>query len=354
MGGGASKAKKPEENYKAEEKNKNDDRNDPDVANVNAANTVTDVVALPAESGSSEKLMNSAFVFIKPHANNPDTQKLIASTLQSRGIQIVREGEFSGPQIDEDMLIDRHYYAIASKATLMQAKDIPVPKEKFQAVYNVSWDDVLASNRAFNAVEAQKELGVDIAGLNALWLNTPLQKFGGGFYCGEIPHTDSSKPSIFTFNAFFMTMRGKFVAPSASIHYYVVKFDPAVLSWGTFRSSVLGPTDCSKAPADSLRGKLFAEWQQFGLSAEPNVSDNCVHASASPLEGLGERLNWLKVNLADDEFGRAVLAAGISEDTVKTWTLDAQVHGKSIFDQLEDKNAQDCLDTMIKLNANPE
>ena len=29
-----------------------------------------------------------------------------------------------------------------------------------------------------------------------------------------------------TFNAFFMTMRGKFTTPGTSIHYYVVQFDP--------------------------------------------------------------------------------------------------------------------------------
>jgi hypothetical protein len=32
------------------------------------------------------------------------------------------------------------------------------------------------------------------------------------------------------FNAFFMTMRGKFTAPGTSIHYYVVEFDPTKLS----------------------------------------------------------------------------------------------------------------------------
>jgi len=29
-----------------------------------------------------------------------------------------------------------------------------------------------------------------------------------------------------------------------------------------------------------------------GMAAPPNTSDNCVHASASPLEGLAERMNW--------------------------------------------------------------
>ena len=53
-------------------------------------------------------------------------------------------------------------------------------------------------------------------------------KFGGGFYCGKL--AIESKEPIYCFNAFFMTMRAKFTAPTASIHYYVVTLPPA-LSW---------------------------------------------------------------------------------------------------------------------------
>ena len=56
------------------------------------------------------------------------------------------------------------------------------------------------------------------------------------------------KAPIYTFNAFFMEMRSKFVAPEASIHYYVVEFPASSLSWADFRGKVLGPTDPTKAP----------------------------------------------------------------------------------------------------------
>jgi hypothetical protein len=54
-------------------------------------------------------------------------------------------------------------------------------------------------------------------------------KFGGGFYCGKIEI--EGKEPIYAFNGFFMAMRAKFVTPGTSIHYYVVEFDPATLSW---------------------------------------------------------------------------------------------------------------------------
>ena len=66
--------------------------------------------------------------------------------------------------------------------------------------------------------------------LRSDWQFINLQvKFGGGFYCGKIEV--EGKAPIYAFNGFFMAMRSKFVTPGTSIHYYVVDFDPAQLSW---------------------------------------------------------------------------------------------------------------------------
>lgn len=40
----------------------------------------------------NQKPSNTAFVFIKPHANNKQTQDLVSSTLVSKGISILKEG----------------------------------------------------------------------------------------------------------------------------------------------------------------------------------------------------------------------------------------------------------------------
>ena len=66
-------------------------------------------------SCSSSTNDNSAFVFIKPHANTKNTQDFVKKTLLAKGIAISKEGEITGETIDKDMLIDQHYYAIASK-----------------------------------------------------------------------------------------------------------------------------------------------------------------------------------------------------------------------------------------------
>jgi len=296
---------------------------------------------------SAPKGKNAAFVFIKPHANTKETRRLVHTTLENRGLRITKEGELTAETIDKDMLIDQHYYAIASKATLLKPKELPIPKDKFQKEFGLSWEDALQKGLVFNAMDACEYLKIDAAGLDKAWAPAKKVKFGGGFYCGlvEVP----GKTPIYVFNGFFMQMRSAFVKPGTSIHYYVVEFEPSTLSWSDFRGKVLGPTDPKDAPSDSLRGKILSDWKSLGLAAVPNVGENGVHASASPFEGLAERMNWLKIPLEKDEFGVQLLKAGVPASTIKAWSVDPQVKGKSLFDQLEDSDADVCVKKAVEL-----
>jgi len=304
------------------------------------------LIAMSAKSASGGGFQ-SAFVFTKPHANTQPVRDMVTAKFKEMGIEIVTEGEIDGPTIDAKKYIDQHYYAIASKATLLPPSELPVPNDKFKEKFGEDWATALAEGRAFNALGACEKLGLSPAELNELWVASKdkLVKLGGGFYCCLLE--PEGKDAIYVFNAFFMAMRGKFTAVDASLHYYVVKFAPSTLSWGDFRGQVLGPTDPGKAPATSLRGMLMADWEKLGLKGAPNTTDNGVHASASPFEGLAERMNWLQVPVAEDEFGKALLDAGLSEEMIKAWSVDPQVNlgdkKGSIFDTLEDIDKDECL-----------
>merc|ERR1740121_2370209 len=203
-------------------------------------------------------------------------------------------------------------------------------------------------------------MGVDADELNTMWgaakKSGNLVKLGGGFYCAKLEK--EGKGTYYVFNGFFMTMRAGFVKEGVSIYYYVVEFDPAELSWADFRGKVLGPTDPADAPKDSLRGGALAAWQDLGLPSEPNTGENCVHASASPFEGLAERMNWLGYKAEKDSWGKALLAADVRPKTIKDWCLDPQVmYGeklapttKSIWDTLEDMDAQPCIDKCLEIS----
>merc|ERR1712242_305763 len=270
---------------------------------------------------------NSAFVFIKPHAVTPKVKELAKKGLQEKGINILKEGSLSGTVIDEKKLIDQHYYAIASKATILKPAELNVPADKFQEAFGISWQDALASGKVFNALDGCKELGIDADGMNTAWGKAKdakkLVKMGGGFYCGLVEV--EGKAPVYIFNGFFMAMRSKFTKPGTQIYYYVVEWDSQKLSWADFRGQVLGPTDPAEAPKSSLRGQILERWQELGLAAMPNVWDNGMHASASPFEAFAERNNWLGVPTKKDSFGTSLLAAGLSEEMIKEWSVDPQV-----------------------------
>ena len=68
--------------------------------------------------------------------------------------------------------------------------------------------------------------------------------------------TDKEKHSeyeMFVINGFYMDLRAAYVAKGASIHYYLVSWDQAKLSWVDFRAKVLGATDPNDAQEGSLR-----------------------------------------------------------------------------------------------------
>lgn len=201
------------------------------------------------------------------------------------------------------------------------------------------------------------ELKVDAEQLEALWATCKKEKkmvkFGGGFYCAKV-ETEGNEPA-YIFNGFFMSMRSKFTAPGTCINYFTVEWDAKDLSWADFRGKVLGPTDPAEGPEGCLRAEILAQWQDLGLTAAPNTGDNGVHASASPFEAMAERTNWLGVSIAEDEFGKRLLDAGMSEEMIKAWSVDPAVNQPggekgSIFDALEDMDSNECLAKCVELS----
>lgn len=291
---------------------------------------------------------NSAFVFIKPHAVTDACKELVSKTFEEKGFEIKKEGCIEAEEIDKKMLIDQHYYSIAAKATILTPDKLEVPREKFKEKFGVEYEDCLKDGSALNAKQASEKFGTNATELEAAWRAGEVVKFGGGFYCSKMTSPAGEGP-FYVFNGFFMSMRDKYVAAGVSLHYYVVEWESASLSWEDFRGKVLGPTDPTKAPADSLRGAILKKWKELGLKFEPTTGDNGIHASASPFEALAERMNWLGFRAERDAFGKLLLKAGVTRKQIKEWCEDPQVtYGpieitRSLFDSLEDTDSDWCL-----------
>ena len=162
---------------------------------------------------------------------------------------------------------------------------------------------------------------------------------------------------IYVVNGFYATMQADYVEPGASIYYYSVQWNAASLSWEEFRSSVLGATDPSAARAGSLRRDVLDNWEELGLAERPDIGRNAVHGSASPLEALVERLNWLAASIDDDETAAAIMDAGVKKDTLLAWAKDPQVEWEgasvSLFDAMEDLSVPAMLKKAQKLGGDP-
>ncbi len=162
---------------------------------------------------------------------------------------------------------------------------------------------------------------------------------------------------IFVVNGFYAAMRARYTTPGASIYYYTVEWESSELSWADFRSRVLGTTDPERAAAGSMRSEIAKRWESLGLASKPNVGDNGVHGSASPFEGLAERLNWLGATLDNDATGHALLGAGVKRETLLHWTKDPQVDldgsTTSLFDAFEYLNVPQVLKLAQKLGGDP-
>ena len=100
--------------------------------------------------------MNTAFVFAKPHANTPAVLEVIKAKFGEKAINVLKEGDVTGEEIDSKGYIDQHYYAIAEKSTLTSGKDLPVNAEKFEGVFGEDWKTVVSEGRALNALEFKK------------------------------------------------------------------------------------------------------------------------------------------------------------------------------------------------------
>lgn len=297
---------------------------------------------------------NAALIFIKPHANINSVQELVKTHLENY-VKIVFECDITGPRIDRKQLIDRHYYAIANKATILKPDKMNVPADKFQSTFGESWSKVLKEDRTVNAMDACTRFNCTAAELDNAWReaesNGKVTKFGGGFYCGHL--TVGANDPLYVFNAFFMTMRQKYVDPDASIHCYVVEWSADDLSWKDFRGKVLGATDPAEAVEGSLRKTLYEKWEELGLGFQPTKGDNGVHGSASPFEGLAERMNWLSKDVIEDHYGKVLLSRGLTANLLAEWSKDPQVatppsgEKKGLFDYVEDTDASPCMEKLV-------
>lgn len=169
----------------------------------------------------------------------------------------------------------------------------------------MAWADALAAGTLVNLAGARAALpaGTPALEIERMWRAAACVKLAPGTYAAELVDAPCARRLIVV-NGFYGAMRDKFTSTALApngVRWMRVAWDARKLTWAAFRGDVVGATNPAKAAPGSLRGKLHAGWRALGLPAAPFGADNGIHASASPIEALNERLIWLGGELARDE-----------------------------------------------------
>lgn len=298
------------------------------------------------------KRVNHGFLYLKPHANTGEARAFLEEFLEERRVQIKFDGEVDTETIVARGIAERHYGSIAKRAYMDPANLVlqPSAMADFEAAFGFDWQTALDKGLVYNAPQAMEALKLTAQELDDVW--SPLElgktkiKFGGGFYCGLIA-------GIFVINGFYMAMRSTYTKPGRGVRWYFIRWLEEDLRWKSFRRNVLGATDPALASPTSLRALMKEKYRDLGMTSEPNLGENCVHASASPFEAFVEKCNWTDLNFEKDEFASEAERAGVPREFLEEWSDDPLVmfqgRRQSVFDILEDLDHSVCINTLKRI-----
>jgi nucleoside diphosphate kinase len=309
--------------------------------------------------GSDAKLgpeyFNKTLLYLKPHADRKQARAFIMKFLKSRNCKVLDEGRVVGGDLSD--CFEKQYAEISKKAMMLEPHECSLSSTsmiEFEKKFKISWSVAVRKKLVQNSRGACEVLDISPHLLYEVWMESvrsgKMVKLGRGFYCSLID-TIPDKPAVFCINGFFAAMRAEYLAASASVHYFVVEWDNAAMSWDDFRKKVVGATNPSLAHPESLRSVMSAEWEGLGLDAPLDMMRNGVHASASAFEAMVERFIWLGVPLGKDKhLGAKLVSASIPPSLLKEWSMNPLVHGKFIFDYMENQGTLQCLETAKHLH----
>ncbi|CCW60139.1 unnamed protein product [Phytomonas sp. EM1] len=312
-----------------------------------------------SDQEADEVARNTALLLVKPSAFTPRALLAIWQCILAHniaGLRMEDEDDIDAIQIQASNLVDRHYRTIAYYAGDCPLYDIPLDTEtleRFQQGYGISWADAVAGGLVWSATNLLQFLTwVTPSDLYELWSAQPCKiKLTSGAYVAKLsigPKDDAT--CYYVVNGFYPYLRNLFLSPGSKTKCYIISWPETALSWSSFRKDVIGCTDPSKAPSNSLRGMLYRDWKDLDLAQQPSSTENGVHASASPLEAMIEEHLWLGTPL-----GRCCCSAlmrkrfGLSPATWLSWAsnphirIDGGPRSTRVFDVMENKNTHEFL-----------
>jgi hypothetical protein len=296
--------------------------------------------------------VETAFVYIKPHANTPLTRQICTSFFKSKGVEVAEEGDVKGTDVDSEMMFDKQYFKFADYAC-GNAHEFKLRKEnlnEFRQKFGVDFDEVANDGLVLNCVEACDLLQWSNEQLSNHWEMACKEgkciQLGSCCYCAQFDAEGDGETIIYVVNGFFKSMRASYVDPNSSIHYYCLTWitgpENKDLTIRKF-NNLIGETVPSTAAADSLRGLLYANHKNLGLKNPPSNENNFLHASKSIYESLVERSRWTVMPLKKDPFGNRLVESQTPLRKISWWITNPVLLDQDLPKKIRGKRASELL-----------
>ena len=233
-------------------------------------------------------MRNQAFAFIKPHAiQSQAVATSIGDILEDAGVTVSFTRRVTGPELAGSGVVDRHFGGVARGAAYDGAAPLETTeegREAFKRLFSETWDGAFRAGRIVGADFARERLkGIGAKELCAEWADLGAIEVGPDVYVAWFKDAER-----YVVNGFYPAIRESYLAPTAAVQLMLLDFE---MPWRDFRETVIGDEHPEAALEESIRGYLYDRAGVLEMLIDP--VDNIIHASASPLDALAEKMMWL-------------------------------------------------------------
>jgi hypothetical protein len=273
---------------------------------------------------------NQFLVFLKPEVflekHDDHIEKILEyvfDRFDTYGVELQGAALFPSSAIEEHEIIDKHYGIINHLSK--NVSKILSEEEKNEVREALG---ALPNHDIYGGHEALEILNLSPQELEDIWLTQPSTKVKSGFHARVMKFPDRE---FILVNGFHPNQLTHFTSPDRHILVMVGHSDS---SWKSLREEMVGDTFPERAHEESIRGKLNRHPKDFGFE-KVDKTNNVIHLSAGPTEGLFEIDNFLgKPFAVDIILQEALLAAklkkeGLSDETIRTILTDKDLHSEA-------------------------
>ena len=232
------------------------------------------------------KALHRSFGYIKPHAmSSQAVVTAVGDIFESAGVRVSGLRRLSGAELARGGFFDRQHGAAARFALAPDAAALPLggAAGAFESAFGEPLAAVLAAGALLPAERAREKLGLSPDDLLREWAEHGATRLAPGLYVAHLEHE-----GVYVANGFYPAMRAPFADPAGpGVMTFELAFD---IPWRDFDEVVVGDESPAAALEESVRGFLHDRRDALGMRIDRY--DNVIHASASPLEALLDRMAW--------------------------------------------------------------